>query len=432
MGQSISSGHAVTCSFHVGFARRAARVASQQKAESVTNFNDSPYSPFENYHINHCAPASHRMNSLMYSGPTLSYERTFDGLIDIKPLVFRLHSFKYCKTIFETNKKVLRASRHASEHRNNSEEPSAPKVLAESPLSLTPDQESNAVERHITSWVKKSKEPSNFISLTFNVLFVLWEWKRRRFYQTHRSEDDFTIIVFKSSALRGRAKLGVEMLRKDHDAYQLADFNEEVIVASSIESSAILGHMPMSQLEVFIPPWCREALKSLEEAPVSEGKAGRGFRSFLDGLRPLTHKGDDYIRQSLCFALELLVPMLVPAEQQRTDDGRVLYSAAKDHPGDESEISVDHPSRATTVERTVTEKAYVPHTKLGLETKILIYIKRKSRSLPKTKPSTKPGTLEASSTWDNPGPWPCLPAGFHSFGTISGSATYTRRRYSIS
>lgn len=348
------------------------------------------------------------------SGSRLSYERTFDGLIDIKPLLFRLHSPKYCATIFDEKKKVLRASRHAAEHRNSSEEPSALKALAEFPSSLTPDEESDAVERHITSWVKKSKEPSNFISLTFNVLFVLWEWKRRRFHQTYRSEDDFIIIVLNSSALRGRAKLGIEMI-KDQGVYNLTDFSEEVIVASSIQSSAILGTMPMSQLENFIPSWCQESLKSLKEDHVSEEKAGLGFKfkSFLRKLEQPAVQGDDCTRQSLRFALELLDPMLVSAKQRRADTENVFNSVAKEHPRDESENSTDHSSHATALRQTVAGKGYVSHTNLGLGTIILTYIKRKSRSAQKSKLSF--AWLE-EPTWNYP--IPCQPSCFYFSETI--------------
>jgi hypothetical protein len=315
-------------------------------------------------------------NSVAYS-----YERTFDGLIDMKPLLFRLHSHKYCATIFDEKNKVLRASRHASEHRNGGEGPSALQALAEFPSSLTPGEESDAVERHITCWVKKSKEPSNFISLTFNVLFVWWEWKRRRSHPTYRPEDDFMIIVLNSSALRGRAKLGIEMIREHQDAYTFADFAEEVIVANSIQSSAIIGTMPMSQLDVFIPSWCQESLDSFKKTHVSEEKAGLGFKSFLNRLEQCAVEGDNRTRQSLCFALELLHPMLVSTEQQRADTGNVFYSAAKGHPRDENENSADHSSRATALERTVAGKGYVSHAKLGLETKILTYVKWKSHSV---------------------------------------------------
>jgi hypothetical protein len=331
----------------------------------------------------------------------LSYERTFDGLVDIKPLLFRLHSPKYSATIFDEKKKVLRASLHAPELRNSSEESSALKALAELPSSLTPEEESDAVERHIASWAKKSKEPSNFISLTFNVLYVLWEWKRRRLQKKRRSEDDFIIIVLKSSALRGRAKLAIEMIKDQASRnLRLADFSEEVIVASSIQSSAILSTMPMSQLEDFVPSWCQKSLKSLEEDHVSEEKAERGFRSFLKKLEQRAVQGVDCTRQSLRFALELLDPMLVSAKQRRADTGNVFDSVlAKRHPRDESENSTDHSSHAITLEQTVAGKGYVSHTKLGLGTNMLTYTKRKSHSAQKSKLSF--AWLE-EPTWNYP------------------------------
>ena len=159
------------------------------------------------------------------------------------------------------------------------------------------------------------------------------------------------------------------MIRKDPDAYKFATFAEEVIVASSIQSSAILGTMPMSQLEVFIPSWCQESLTTLKEARVSEEKAGLGFKSFLNKLEQPAVEGDDRTRQSLRFALELLDLMLVSAKQQRADTGNVCYSVAKGHPRYESENSTSRSSHATELEQTVAGKGYVSHTELGLEKK---------------------------------------------------------------
>jgi hypothetical protein len=178
------------------------------------------------------------------------------------------------------------------------------------------EEDSEAVKRHITSWLNEREEPSNYISLTFNVLYVLWMWKRR-IHSIHRSkgrQDDFRIIVLNSSKLRASrpAKLGTQLLsrEKHKDAHIFAESHDEVIVAKYIPSESILGSMPISRLEVFIPSWCR---KTTEGIPGSR---------FLDSLPPAVDKVDcTMVRESLRFSLALLAPMLVPDEQQRANIG---------------------------------------------------------------------------------------------------------------
>jgi len=110
------------------------------------------------------------------------------------------------------------------------------------------------------------EEPSNYISLTFNVLYVLWMWKWQisSFPQSEGCQDDFRIIALNSSKLCASrwAKLGTQLLsretEKQKDTYRFAQSYEEVIVAKYIESEAILGSMLMSELKAFIPTWCQK------------------------------------------------------------------------------------------------------------------------------------------------------------------------------
>jgi hypothetical protein len=185
-------------------------------------------------------------------------------------------------------------------------------ALEEAPSSLTLEKDSEAVEKHITSWKNKYEEPSRFISLTSNVLYVFWEWKRRMFSSY---QDDFIIIVLKSSELRasGRTKLGTELLRRKENkvAFRFAEHHEEVIVVENIPSKAILGSMSMSRFEDSIRLRCQKLLEHGKEIPGSEKKL-----SFQHSLPPQVDKIDSSrVRESLCFALTLLAPMFVPSEQ---------------------------------------------------------------------------------------------------------------------
>jgi hypothetical protein len=174
------------------------------------------------------------------------------------------------------------------------------------------EEDSEAVEKHITSWKNKSEEKSRFISLTSNVLYVFWEWKRR---MSLGYRDDFIIIVLKSSELRasGRAKLGTELLRrKEHkEAFKFTEDHEEVIVAGKIQSKAILGFVSMSRFEDFIQSRCQKLLELGKKIPGSEKRS-----TFQNSLSPRVYKADPArARESLCFALALLAPMFVPSEQ---------------------------------------------------------------------------------------------------------------------
>jgi hypothetical protein len=149
------------------------------------------------------------MNTSLLPKSKLSYDRSFEDMVDRShlKLLFRLHSLKFSSTFFHP-KKVLVASLHfqkLSEYSTSEELSLRLTALEEEPSSLTLEEDSEAVEKHITSWLSKNKEPSNFISLTFNVLYVLWLWKRR-ISSLSRSQaegrpglDDFRIIVLDCS-----------------------------------------------------------------------------------------------------------------------------------------------------------------------------------------------------------------------------------------
>ncbi|KAN0107266.1 hypothetical protein V8E52_010318 [Russula decolorans] len=260
-----------------------------------------------------------------------SYDRSFDDMVDRKHLLFRLHSHNFCRTFFHLEEKVLFASLHCqklSEDSSSEELSLLLTTLEKAPPSLTLKEDSEAVEKHITSWCNKHEEPSNYISLTFNVLYVLWIWKRKRrissipHWQSEGCQDDFRIIVLNSSKLRAsrplEAKLGTQLLsrEKHKDAYRFAQFHHEVIVAKYIQPEVTLGSMSMSRLEDFIPSWCQKLLKN------AEGIHGSKKLKFSDSLPPLVDKVDcAMVRESLRFSLALLAPMLVSDEQQRANIG---------------------------------------------------------------------------------------------------------------
>ena len=267
------------------------------------------------------------MNTSLLTEIKLSYDRSFDDMVDGKHLLFRLHSHKFCRTLFHPKEKVLVASshRHKLSEDSSSEEISLRLTALEEPQahsSSTLEEDSEAVEKHITSWLNVHKEPSNYISLTFNVLYALWMWKRRfsSISQSKRCQDDFRIIVLNSSKLRASrpAKLGTELLSRETEKYKqarrLAESHDEVIVAKYIRPEVILGSTPMSRLEAFIPSWYRKQLETPEGIP--------GSKRLSDFLPPAIDKVDcTMVRQSLCFSLALLAPMLVSDKQQCANIG---------------------------------------------------------------------------------------------------------------
>jgi len=276
---------------------------------------------------------------------------TFDDIIHTNPLLFRLHSPKYSHTYFNDDSKILVASNKWKKCKDNSED-IIPTL--EDQKEKPPPYETVAVAGHITSWCEGNTERSDFISLTYNFWYVLWEWKRRRQVQRQwrqskvsGSEDDFQVIILKSSELKGLAKLGIEVVNETTDikAYRFTRAQKEVIVADFIRPSAILGAMSLSQLQGFIPSWCRERLESVGQVPETKEKMALGFKPFVQTLRELKKEvsttndsEDDGILQSLRFALELLTPILAGGEHwhQRTDNESVVGSAKRDGPRDES------------------------------------------------------------------------------------------------
>jgi hypothetical protein len=264
------------------------------------------------------------MNTSLLPKSKSSYDRSFDDMVDRRHLLFRLQSHNLSQTFFHPKEKVLIASLHCQElsEDSSSEELSLRlTALEEASSSLTLEEDSEAVEKHLTSWHNQLKEPSNYISLTFNVLHVLWMWKRRfsSLPQCEGRQDDFRIIVLSSSKLRasGRAKLGTQLLSRETEkhkgAYKFAQAHEEVIVAKYIQSEAILGSMPLSRLEVFIPSRCRKLLETTK---------GTRSKTLAESLPPAVDKVDcTMVRESLRFSLALLAPMLVPDEQQRANIG---------------------------------------------------------------------------------------------------------------
>lgn len=187
-------------------------------------------------------------------------ERTFDEIVRGTPLLFRLHSQGSSQTFFHDKKNVLVASLHRQGLEDSSNEELSLRLteLEKNRSSSTPEKTRDAIKKHITSWNEKNNEPSSYISLTFNVSYLFWEWKRRMSRPTpEKLQDDFIIIVLKGSELQasGKAKLGTEWLPGDLEEYNLgyrfAKSHEEVIVEDFIQSEAILGFMSTSKLVEF-------------------------------------------------------------------------------------------------------------------------------------------------------------------------------------
>jgi hypothetical protein len=283
---------------------------------------------------------------------------TCDDIIHTNPLLFRLHSPKFSHTFFHDDSKILFASRSWKKDSNSEDILATLKALKEKPISYDP----SAVARHIASWSEGSAKPSDFISLTYNFWYVLWEWKRRRHQQqlwcqsnVPEPEDDFQVIIFKSSELKGRAKLGVEVVNetKNPRAYSFTRAHHEVIVADFIQPPAIVGVMPLSQLQGFIPSWCREQLQSVENVPGSKAREPSSFKVFAQNLREskknFSAKEVDGALQSLRFALELLAPILAGSEHwhQRANNEGTVDSANRDRPRDQGS-PLDRSSHGTT------------------------------------------------------------------------------------
>ena len=273
------------------------------------------------------------MDTPLHSTSKLSYERNFDDTVVRTPLLFRLHSYKSSRTSFHPKEMVIFASHQGLKDGNSEEISHRLTTLKDTPSPLISEKTGEAVEKHITSWLKKDRDPSNFISLTFSVQYVFWEWKRRmsNCRPNESPQDDFVVIVFKGLELRasGRAKLGTEWLQKEKhkEAYRFAERHEEVIVAQYIHSEAILGYMPMSRLEKFIPRWYQNLLEHEKKIPGSGEKS-----SFQDSLPPAVYKVDcARLQEALRFTLALLAPIFVPAlsdEKQRADIESIVGGGA--------------------------------------------------------------------------------------------------------
>jgi len=265
----------------------------------------------------------------------LSYDRTFDDMADRRPLLFRLHELnsETPATFFDAEQKIILASRYAPTSKDNSEDLDLPKSLDET-SSLTLDEAS--VAKHVTRWKEENAEPSEFISLTFNVLWVFWEWKRRmsRAYKSVNHDlpgFEFVLFVLESSELRGRCKLATEVLKRENyrEGYNFARSAEEVIVSKVIHKEAILGTKPLSMLRLqgFVPSWWKKPLEVLEIIR-SENGAFESFNLFQSRLNPPAAT-DDCVRQSLRFAMALLAPLLVPNLQMCADNERIVESTGR-------------------------------------------------------------------------------------------------------
>ena len=245
------------------------------------------------------------MSTTTHSEQKLSYERTFNDVSERRPLIFRLQESSSA-THFDERLKLLAASKLKKPFSRALEELSQGNPLFF--INVSPEGEDvEAVQKHVTSWKRKNKDPSNFISLTFSVLWVCWRWKFQVSKQQNGSQDDSKMILVKISGVYGRAKLGTEILRR-RDGYQFSDGADEVIVPRIVQLQAILGAVTISEIQDFIPSWLRQRLKSV-------GKCKETFETFLPKLKPL-HDEVECIRASLYLALAIFAPMLVLGKQE--------------------------------------------------------------------------------------------------------------------
>ncbi|KAH9972564.1 hypothetical protein BGW80DRAFT_359503 [Lactifluus volemus] len=247
---------------------------------------------------------------------------TFDDICNgpTQSILFRLHSRSANATSFDERRKRLAAS--ILDPRSFSR---AVEELSQNKQSFFIDVEDDVelIQRHINSIADRDRQPSHFISLTLNLLWVLWKWK---LLTSMGFRDDFQVIVIKSSELVGRAKLATEVLQAEREehrrAYRFADSAEEVIVAKIVQPQAILGAVSLSRITEFIPSWLRGSLANVrrrrgfeddDEVPESS------FNTFLEVLNP---PNDDVkcMRDSLSLALAILAPMLVQSKQEEEPD----------------------------------------------------------------------------------------------------------------
>ena len=308
-----------------------------------------------------------------------SYERHFDDMVDSRPLLFRLHDLKpkMPATLFDAELTTLLAARYAPKSKGGVLD--LLKCLDET---SSPTLDEASVAKHATLWKERSKEsePSEFISLTFNVFWVLWEWKRRMSHRSPHllgSRDDFHLIVLKSSDLHRPSKLVTEILNPEvyKDAYRFARSAEEVIVPKFIRGKgAILGTTSMSQLQDFVPSWWKEQLESFEKIPRSENEASgpsdRAFTSFQSKLKPPADDGDR-ARQSLRFALALLAPFIVSNLQRLADIETIVESTGREIDCPQAggvNIKVDPSDNGTSLGKRKAEQGYVSHFVLSLGT----------------------------------------------------------------
>ena len=256
------------------------------------------------------------MSTTTHSEDKLSYRRTFDDTCKGPrlPLLFRRHHDS-CATRFDEKLKILVASSYETD------ENAVLRALeglrqGERSFFIDVDVDVEAVRAHVASWKDKNRDKSNFISLTYNVIWVLWKsWYRVS--KTSKTQSlhlgDFKMVVLKSSELHGRAKLGDEILREEHgEAYRFAISADEVIVAKIVQPEAILGAVVLSQIQDFIPSWILEPLEKMRDGP-DEKKWPFSF--FREEVKPPNDESE-CIEGSLRLALAILAPTLAQSNQE--------------------------------------------------------------------------------------------------------------------
>jgi hypothetical protein len=178
--------------------------------------------------------------------------------------------------------------------------------------------------------------------------------------------DDFFIIVLKSSELRGLAKLGTEIVNKEEHgkAHTFTQAFDEVIIADIVQPAAILGTIPVSQLETSVPSWWKKPLASTSSGSKSE-ETITTFKDFLRTSKVPANKSEDACTSELIrFSLALIAPTTLRGEQQHagSDNGSILNFAAIYRSTEEGKTSkVHHSDQDTISEQIAAGERYVPH-----------------------------------------------------------------------
>ncbi|KAI0260049.1 hypothetical protein BC834DRAFT_566770 [Gloeopeniophorella convolvens] len=155
--------------------------------------------------------------------------------------------------------------------------------------------------------------PSPFVSATFCLAWALWWSTLRNMPPGHTR-----LLIIDSFALRGRARLGVQVLAApagvgmvDSGEFYRVRMAQEALIPVHVPRTAILGTVSVGALRRFAPPWLRPSALNTNGRDNAGAWAPPSFREVCDNIR-LPALGDEDMRNaSLRFAFGLLAPSLV-------------------------------------------------------------------------------------------------------------------------